>query len=117
MLTAVLNFVEDSMAASEDALKSFGFGQYKVLVRRGERAFMAVVHEGDAPEGMDKDMGGFLEKVDKIYRKSLASWSGDIESEFAGVDLLLGSWVKEHSKGRNRKSRSVFGLKGGPATK
>jgi hypothetical protein len=117
MLTAVLNFVEDSMAASEDALKSFGFGQYKVLVRRGERAFMAVVHEGDAPEGMDKDMGAFLEKVDKIYRKSLASWSGDIESEFAGVDLLLDSWVKEHSKGRNRKSRSVFGRKGGPAKK
>ena len=117
MLTAVLNFVEDSMAASEDALKSFGFGQYKVLVRRGERAFMAVVHEGDAPEGMDRDMGGFLEKVDKIYRKSLASWSGDIESEFAGVDLLLGSWVKEHSKGRNRKSRSVFGLRGARTTK
>ena len=98
MLTAVLGFVEDSMSSQHDGLKSFGFRDYRVAVERGERCFAAVVYEGDAPEDLGKSLSGFLGTVDRIYRKKLAQWTGDIDTDFAGMEVLMGAWVKEHSK-------------------
>jgi hypothetical protein len=99
MLTAVLNFVEDSMATNSDSLKTFGFKEYQVLVRRGQKVFVAVVFEGDQPDGIDKALKDFLDTVERVYRKKLASWTGDIETDFAGVEVLIQAWVKEHSRG------------------
>ncbi|MEW5748786.1 MAG: DNRLRE domain-containing protein [Candidatus Thermoplasmatota archaeon] len=98
MLTAVLNFVEDSMAKTQDGLRSFGFEHYKVLVRRGRTTYMAVVYEGDAPEAIEDRMAGFLAKVEKIYRKRIENWTGDIDTDFAGVGMLLQSFVRENSR-------------------
>ncbi len=84
MLTAVLGFVEDSMASSKDTLRTFGFKEYQVMVKRGKKAYMAVVYEGDAPDNMDEALGEFMTKVEKIYRKSLDHWTGDIEVRVRG---------------------------------
>ncbi len=114
MLTAVLNFVEDSMAKTQDGLRSFGFGHYKVLVRRGRTTYMAVVYEGDAPEAIEDRIGEFLGKVEKIYRKRIESWTGDMDTDFAGVELLLQSFVRENS----RRGRGLNGSsRGGAADK
>jgi hypothetical protein len=109
MLTAVLGFVEDSMASSKDTLRTFGFKEYQVMVKRGKKAYMAVVYEGDAPDNMDEALGEFMTKVERIYRKSLDHWTGDIESEYAGVELLLQGFVKEHTK-RGRRNGKVLKL-------
>ena len=102
MLTAVLGFVEDSMSSQHDDLKTFGFRDYRVAVERGEKCFAAVVYEGDAPENLGDSLGEFLDTVERIYKKKLLLWSGDIDTDFAGMEVLMGSWVKEHSKkGRN----------------
>jgi hypothetical protein len=102
MLTAVLNFVEDSMAKTQDGLKSFGFEHYKVLVRRGRTTYMAVAYEGDAPETIEERIAEFLAKVEKIYRKRIENWTGDIDTDFAGIGMLLQSFVRENSR-RGRK--------------
>ena len=103
MLTAVLNFVEDSMSSSQDQLKTFGFKEYQVLVSRGEKTFVAIVYEGDAPSDIDKPLNEFITKIEKIYKKKIAAWTGDIETDFAGASVLLESFVKEHDKGNRKK--------------
>jgi hypothetical protein len=103
MLTAVLNFVEDSMSTDQDKLKSFGFEHYKVLIQRGGKSYAAIIFEGDRPKDIEEELDGFLEKTEKIYRKSLANWTGDIESDFAGVELLIKAFVDEHTKKGGRK--------------
>jgi regulation of enolase protein 1 (concanavalin A-like superfamily) len=99
MLTAVLNFVEDSMGTSADSLKTFGFKEYQVLVSRGQKVFAAVVFKGDLPGDIDKPMKEFIDTVERIYKKNLAHWTGDIETDFAGVEVLINRFVKENSKG------------------
>ena len=104
MLTAVLNFVEDSMSKSSDSLKTFGFKEYQVLVNRGQKVFTAVVFKGDLPSGIDKPMQEFIDTVERVYRKKLAHWTGDIETDFAGVEVLIQGFVKEHSRGHKAGS-------------
>jgi len=108
MLTAVLNFVDDSMAAGQDTLKTFGFRNYNVMVKRGDRAFAAIVYEGDPPEGIDETLDGFLATVGKVYNKKLKHWSGDIETDFAGVEMLIQSFVEDHSRRRKVGMETVW---------
>jgi len=98
MLTAVLNFVEDSLDTNHDALKTFGFKDYQVLVERGKKVFSAIVYEGDLPTDIDDNIERFLATVERVYKKKLMHWSGDIETDFAGIDMLIRSFVKDHSK-------------------
>ncbi len=104
MLTAVLNFVEDSMGSSADSLKTFGFKEYQVLVSRGQKVFAAVVFKGDLPGDIDKPMKEFIDTVERVYRKKLAHWTGDIETDFAGVEVLIQGFVKDNSKGHKAGS-------------
>jgi regulation of enolase protein 1 (concanavalin A-like superfamily) len=108
MLTAVLNFVEDSMAAGENSLKTFGFRDYHVMVERGNRVFTAIAYEGDMPAGIDETLDGFLATVEKIYKKKLEHWSGDIETDFAGVEMLIQSFVEDHSRRRKVSTETVW---------
>jgi len=103
MLTAVLNFVEDSMSSSQDQLKTFGFKEYQVLVSRGTKTFVAIVYAGDAPSDIDKPLNEFITKIEKVYKKKIAAWTGDIETDFAGASVLLESFVKEHDHGHGKK--------------
>lgn len=105
MLTAVLNFVEDSMMTSHESLKTFGFKDYQVLVRRGTKVYAAIVHEGDLPNDIEKPIVEFLGTFERVYRKKIVNWTGDIETDFAGVELLIQSFVKEHSKKRKGKAK------------
>jgi len=117
MLTAVLNFVEDSMSSSQDQLKTFGFKEYQVMVSRGSKTFVAIVYEGDAPADIDKPLNEFITKIEKVYRKKIATWTGDIETDFAGASVLLESFVKEHDKGTGKKPLSgLWTHKQRPAT-
>ncbi len=108
MLTAVLNFVEDSMSATMNELKTFGFKEYQVLVSRGQKTFVAVVYEGDIPNGIDKPLAEFLQTIERVYRKKLLNWTGDIETDFAGVEVLIQGFVKEHSKKGKAKKGGIW---------
>jgi hypothetical protein len=108
MLTAVLNFVEDSMHTNQDQLKTFGFKEFQVLVKRGTKSFAAIVFEGDLPDNLDKPLGEFIGTFERVYRNKVKSWTGDIETDFAGVELLIQSFVKEHSKHRGGKAQKLW---------
>ena len=112
MLTAVLNFVEDSMSTSADALKTFGFKEYQVLVKRGQKVFVAVVYSGDLPDSVEGPLGEFLNTVERVYKKKIAGWTGDIDTDFAGVEVLVQGFVKEHSKGHVKAGEKTWSMKG-----
>jgi hypothetical protein len=117
MLTAVLNFVEDSMSTSQDHLKFFGFEDYRVMIQRGGKIYAAIVFEGDRPKEIETKLAEFLAKVEKVYRKSLEHWTGDMDIDFAGAHLLIEAFVKENgkkSKGKNGNGRMM--KRNGPET-
>ncbi|MGB2581204.1 MAG: DUF835 domain-containing protein, partial [Thermoplasmata archaeon] len=112
MMTAVLNFVDDSMSssASQEQLKFFGFEHYRVMIRRGKNMYAAIVFEGDRPKNIEEKLTAFLVKVEKIYRKSLQHWTGDIDVDFAGAHLLIKAFVEENSKkskGKNNNENAM----------
>ncbi|MGB2826385.1 MAG: hypothetical protein WBC49_07110, partial [Thermoplasmata archaeon] len=112
MMTAVLNFVDDSMSSSatQDQLKFFGFEHYRVMIRRGKNMYAAIVFEGDRPKNIEKKLTAFLVKVEKIYRKSLRHWTGDIDVDFAGAHILIKAFVEENSKkskGKNNNENAM----------
>ncbi len=118
MLTAVLNFVDDSMSSTQEHLKFFGFEHYRVMVRRGQKLYAAIIFEGDRPKDIDQKLTAFLAKVEKIYRKSLQRWTGDIDVDFAGAHLLIKTFVEDNGKkskgwngnnGRNGRGESDAG--------
>lgn len=113
MLTAVLDFVEDSMSPSQDQLKTFGFQHYQVIVKRGELMYSAVVYDGDRPNEFEDKLGDFLEKVEKIYRKRLVKWTGDIDHDFAGIQLLIQAFIKENSKRNNGQRKRAWRIRPG----
>lgn len=112
MMTAVLNFVEDSMSSSatQEQLKFFGFEHYRVMIRRGKNMYAAIVFEGDRPKNIEEKLKAFLAKVEKIYRKKLQHWTGDIDVDFAGAHLLIEAFVEENGKkpkGNNKNENAM----------
>ena len=108
MLTAVLNFVEDSMSTTMNELKTFGFKEYQVLVSRGEKTFVAVVYEGDVPDNIEKPLTEFIGTIERIYKKKLVNWTGDIDTDFAGVEVLIQGFVKENSKKGKASTSNIW---------
>jgi hypothetical protein len=49
-------------------------------------------------------MKEFIDTVERVYKKKLAHWTGDIETDFAGVEVLISRFVKENSKGHKAGS-------------
>ncbi len=115
MLTAVLNFVEDSMSTSQDQLKFFGFEDYRVMIQRGSKIYAAIVFEGDRPKDIETKLAEFLARVEKVYRKSLEHWTGDMEIDFAGAHLLIEAFVKENGKkGKGKNGNGKMTKRDGP---
>ena len=108
MLTAVLNFVDDSMSSTTNELMTFGFKEYQVLVSRGQKTFVAVVYEGEVPDGIEKPLTEIIETVERVYKKKLSNWTGDIETDFAGVEVLIQGFVKEHSEKGKANTNSIW---------
>jgi hypothetical protein len=115
MLTAVLNFVEDSMDTTHDQLKTFGFRDMKVMVKRGQRVYAAIVYEGDIPDGIEEDVASFLGKVERVYKRTIAEWTGDLETDYAGMGMLIRNFVGEHSRKMNGEGGG-FLKSGGPGS-
>ncbi|MBU1914848.1 MAG: hypothetical protein KJ563_06600, partial [Candidatus Thermoplasmatota archaeon] len=65
-------------------------------------------YEGDVPDSIEKPLTEFIETVERVYKKKLVNWSGDIETDFAGVEVLIQAFVKEHSKKGKAKTSGIW---------
>ena len=87
MLTAVQDFVKDSLRATSPDKSSersaflgkLEYGKRKILVERGRDIFLAVVLTGYDPETLRTQMKDVVNIIGKKYRAILGEWDGDLE--------------------------------------
>jgi len=87
MLTAVQEFIKDSMGRDEQ-LKVFEFQEKKVMIERGEYVYLAVFLAGEEPPNAREQLVAFVEDVEEAYKYILPQWTGELEA-FRGLQDLM----------------------------
>jgi tetratricopeptide (TPR) repeat protein len=93
MLTAVNNFVRDSLAMirvedAGDAMRRLDYGDYSILVEHEAGINLAVIITGKETEFLIGDMKDRLEDIHRKYGKRLGPWTGE-EQDVVGLENLL----------------------------
>ena len=90
MLTAVQDFVHDAFVYGEKKrpLKKMDFGEYSILIKRGEHLyFAAVIRGGDTPH-LRELMESTLFDMEERFADTLKNWEGDEDSLVAVREYL-----------------------------
>jgi hypothetical protein len=104
MLTAILNFIEDSLKSNDNDMKRFEFKDYSVAVQRGIHSLIALVYSGSPPENLESIMTDLVGRIEKIYGKRIEKSVGNAATDLAGIDIVFKTFIFDHSK--SEKSRS-----------
>ncbi len=93
MLMVVMDFIQRTIASEErkDGLGSpnyIGYGEYTIVIARGESANLAVTLLGKANEFLIDDMHEVLRKVHRFYGHLLENWDGE-KDLVGGVGRLV----------------------------
>lgn len=76
MLTAVQDFIKDSFEGKV-GIKRMDFGDSKILMERGERAYLVTVVVGREPELLPLYTLQILKEAEDLYGEHLQDWQGD----------------------------------------
>ena len=79
MLTAVNDFLADTLKVKGKGLNVLSYGGVKLMIEHGECAYMVVIFTGYEIEGMRKDVRKTIETIDKKYSELLMKWDGNVE--------------------------------------
>lgn len=97
MLTAVQEFVTDAFHYGEDRrLHQLEFGDYHILIERGEAVYLAVVYQGRDSGLVRKKVRSVLETLEAAYGPVFAAWDGDVEQVRGTQALLQEGFVEEN---------------------
>jgi tetratricopeptide (TPR) repeat protein len=93
MLSAVEGFVKDSLRRfsgkeTGDQLNSMGYGDFTVLLQRGERCTLAAILSGQGNEFLIEDLRGVLGKVHDGFGEHLRDWDG-VLATVSGIEEPL----------------------------
>lgn len=127
MFTAVQDFIHDSFSDPERTpeswpLKRLDFGDFKIVIDRGEYIYIAAVFSGFPIRKMLLKVEKLRMKIEKEYADILPTWSGDME-QLEGTQKLIegllfstGGSVKKaegvEKKSKKMKMDSENGVKG-----
>jgi DNA-binding response OmpR family regulator len=76
MLVAVQNFVKDSFQWKTGDLDELQYGDFKVLICRGNWIFLAVVIEGEETEILKKQLRKAVDDMERYKPERLKNWKG-----------------------------------------
>jgi hypothetical protein len=94
MLTAIQNFVKDSIKERSDyGIKKLDFGRSYVFIKQGKYVYLAVVLTGDMPANLDIKLDHTISKIENKYGHILKNWDG-IADKVEGVQALLDELMK-----------------------
>jgi len=91
MLTAIQDFVRESFAAAvekEEGLGQIEYGDLRIIMERGEKAFLAVVIDGYDNSRLRRLMIQLLTVFEERYADVLKDWDGNIY-KFKGTDAMV----------------------------
>jgi uncharacterized repeat protein (TIGR01451 family) len=98
MLTAIQEFVRDAFVYGEHReLHQLDFGEYRIMIERGKRVYLAVVYAGSAAS-VRRRVRAVLNHVETAYSGALEDWDGDMEKVIGARDL-----IREHLLKSTRK--------------
>jgi len=93
MLTAVNDFLADTLKIKGKGLNVLSYGGVKLMIEHGECAYMVVIFTGYEIEGMRKDVRKTIETIDKKYSELLMKWDGNA-NKVKDVDLTIREMMK-----------------------
>ncbi|MEE9152090.1 MAG: hypothetical protein V3U20_09705, partial [Thermoplasmata archaeon] len=102
MLTAVQEFVKDSFRGSEGvedikfderALGKLEYGDFQIVMERGEYTFLSAVISGYDNRRLRKRIRDVVEEFETRYSSVLVDWDGDME-KFKGAEEIVGRLLK-----------------------
>lgn len=89
MLTAVQEFVRDAFRYGEHRqLHQLDFGDYRILIERGETVYLAVVYSGPESPSVRRKVRAVLGRVEGAYAHVLANWNGDMDQVVGARDII-----------------------------
>lgn len=89
MLTGIQQFVKDAFKVGEDrSLHEIEFGEYHVLIERGEFLYLAVVTSGGDGFGTGRKLRKVLEHIERVYGAVLKQWDGDMDKILGPKELI-----------------------------
>ncbi|OLE18315.1 MAG: hypothetical protein AUI36_35980 [Cyanobacteria bacterium 13_1_40CM_2_61_4] len=112
MLIAVQNFVNESFIGEagpkrEGQLDELKFGEYRMLIVRGEHVITAAVVSGRRVERVPAQIRGAIEDVEKELGGVLAKWDGNMDQVAAAdrymQDLIEGRYRSSLKFGRGKR--------------
>jgi len=106
MLTAILDFVDESFKREEQGMRRFEFKDYSVLLHRGRNSFLAVTYSGAPPRDIDRRLSALMTRIENIYGTRIENFSGDSAAELAGIEIVLNDFVAENSKPPKNQQRN-----------
>ncbi len=94
MLTAVRMFIEDSFHKPNREVKSFEYGDSKILMEEGEGFFLVAVGEGEDTGSMRREMRRTVRRIENRYGDSILKWSGSVD-ELGDIEGEFGDLIEE----------------------
>ncbi|MGI9175969.1 MAG: OmpA family protein [Rhodothermales bacterium] len=111
MLTAVQDFVQDSLGAKEEeTLEALCVGDLTVWVEPGPRAYLAAVIRAVPPPGLRDALNDIIETVHLQFREALATYDGDDAPFETARPLLESGLVAQYKKPQSRAKPILLGL-------
>lgn len=89
MLTAVQDFVKETFQYGERrGLSHLDFGDYRILIERGDHVYLAVVYSGHGAQFLRRKVRKVLWTIEIAYGKVLELWDGDMEKVLGAKDII-----------------------------
>ncbi|MDH4123512.1 MAG: hypothetical protein OEV21_05480, partial [Thermoplasmata archaeon] len=110
MLTAVLDFVDDSFESGLKDIKKFDLKDYSILIKRGNKSYLAIAYAGSPPGNIENLILDLMTRIENIYGTRIAGFAGDSNSELAGIEILLNDFMEENTR-EKKNDNSTNGLK------
>ncbi|MCJ2557066.1 MAG: hypothetical protein LN415_08195 [Candidatus Thermoplasmatota archaeon] len=99
MLTAIQEFIRDSFR-EDDQLRTFEFGEKKILIAKGSHIYAAAFFAGNPPRWAESTMAAFVTDFETRYGFHEKKWSGDVTSlEDLDEMMALIVGVKKYKEG------------------
>jgi hypothetical protein len=107
MLTAVQEFVKDSFMGNNEiddikldngALGKLEYGDFQIVIERGEYTFLSAVISGYDNKRLRNRMKDVVLEFETQYLSTLKDWDGDM-AKFDGADKIVGRLLKAPSSG------------------
>jgi hypothetical protein len=121
MLTAVQEFVKDSFMSNnndmgdikldEGALGKLEYGDFKIVIERGQNTFLSAVIAGYDNKRLRKRLKDVVEEFETKYSTVLADWDGDM-AKFDGAEVIVGRLLKSPSASKEISDDATSGLTG-----